>query len=377
MVRTGIAVRLASLLLFAGAACACDSARASIAQPPDPAAVTRDAAGPPAMAARDSMRAGRGRTPRDRKPLPSGWYSLTEAQPGQTSDPWPEQKRRPPPYPKGLHWPDRPLLGMGTHVPRGSHLEIESEVVSYTRTTRTERVLLSQRWTYDTTGYGYPHVVNSYGPERFRRETFRASVQQWSIGMSSRVAIVVAGDGYSHDRLTTSRHVDESQVEVWHALNALKLKVLPWGSDSSRWSHAIALGGAVRGDYWIIGYSFAQDFPLGRRTKGRLAAGIEGASIFGREYTLLYGRSSRPRSRFDSTPFDAGVAIEHRFTPELWGFAEYTQHRDFSFPEVATGLVSVGAARGLGVHVMLDAGARFGTTRQTPDVQGFLGFSLR
>jgi hypothetical protein len=374
MVRAGVAVRFASLLLFTGAAYACESARAATAAAPDSASVTRDAAGP-SGAARDSMGTGRRRTPRDRKPLPSGWYSLTDATPEQMSGQGPEQKRRPPPYPKGLHWPDRPLLGVGTHVPRGGHVEMESEAVSYTRTTRTERSW-QYRWTTDTTGYGFPHYVYFYGPERFRRETARAAVQQYSIGISSRVALMFAGDGYINDRLTASQRYGDSHVEGWHVLNAVKLKVRAWGSDSSRWSQAIAVESAVRDDYGIIGCSFAQDFPLGRRTMGRLAAGIEGASLFQREYVLLYGRSGH-RPTFDSTPLDAGLAIEHRFTPVLWGFAECTLHRDLSFPEVAADLVSVGAARAFGDHFMLDAGARFGTTRQAPDVQGFLGFSLR
>jgi hypothetical protein len=39
--------------------------------------------------------------------------------------------------------------------------------------------------------------------------------------------------------------------------------------------------GAIRDDYVIVGYSFAQDFPLGRSTRGRFSAGVEGASVIG------------------------------------------------------------------------------------------------
>ena len=262
---------------------------------------------------------------------------------------------------------------MGTHVPRRGGVEIESEAISYARSTRFERALLS-RWTPDTTGYGFPHYIYSYGPERFRRESVRAAVQQWSIGLASRVALVLVADGYASNRLTASQRDDNSMVEDWHYLNAVRLKLRPWGSDSSAWSNAIAVETGGRDDYAIVGGSLAQTFPLGRRAKGRFAASIEGVSEVGAIYSPDF---SGDRRTFDSVPIDAGLAIEHRWSPVLWLFADYTLHRDQYFPEVAVDVISLGAARGLGSRAMLDAGARFGTTRQSPDVQGYLGFSLR
>lgn len=288
------------------------------------------------------------------------------------------RRRKHPPYSKGLHWPDRPLSGIGTHIPGRGQVELESEAISYARSTRTEPSWFS-RWTTDTTGYGFPHYVNTHGPERFRREIVRAAVQHISLGISSRVAAVFASDGYTNNRLTAEQVTNNSQAVAWHKLSAIKLKLRPWGSDSIGWSHAIALELAGRDEYVIVGYSFSQDIPLGHRTKGSLSAAVEGAHYpGGRSYgnsNLYGGRRSEPT--FDFEPFDAALAIEHRWTPALWSFTEWSIHRDLVLPEVSTGLISLGAATSLGTHFMLDAGARFGTTRQSPDVQGFVGFSLR
>ena len=266
-----------------------------------------------------------------------------------------------PPYSRGLRWPDRPLQGIGTHVPGRGEFEIESEAISYAVTTRTE--------------------VFGFGKVRYRREVTRAAVQQWSFGVANRVAVALASDGYDSDLYSISGPLFYSSTTRWHILNTVRIKIRPWGSDSSAWSHAFAVEGAIRDEYGTVGYSFSQVFPLGRGTRGRASLGVRGTRYIGKysypASTGYYLGAPHKRPAFDSEPYDVSIAIEQRLTPSLWTFAECSMARDRLSPAVNTGLASFGAAHTLGVHVMLDAGARFATTRQSPDVQGFLGLSLR
>src|SRR5207248_3118166 len=49
----------------------------------------------------------------------------------------PRHRKPSAPYSRGVHWPDRPLQGFGTHVPRRHDGELETEFLSYARTVRT------------------------------------------------------------------------------------------------------------------------------------------------------------------------------------------------------------------------------------------------
>ncbi len=373
MTRIGITALFTVFLPFAGIASAYGATPAPAASAQDSTALAPEGLASPLKAPGDSTKSRPPKKTRHRDALAGSAWSIVDD--GLATD---RPRRTRPPYPKGLHWPDRPLAGIGTHIPGRGQVELESEAISYARSTRTESSLFS-RWTTDTTGYGFPHYVYSYGPERFRREIVRAAVQQISIGISSHVAVVLASDGYTNNRLTAEQVINDSQAVAWHKLNAIKLKIRPWGSDSIGWSHAFALELAGRDEYAIVGYSFAQDIPLGRLTKGILSASVEGAHYPGRRYyanSYPYGGPPNEPA-FDFEPFDLSLSVEHRWTPALWSFTEWSLHRDLVLPEVSTGLVSVGAATSLGTHFMLDAGARLGTTRQSLDVQGFFGFSLR
>lgn len=373
MNRVGTAALFAVFLLLTSASPGRGAALESTASPPDSTELAPDSTASPAKASGDSARSHPPRKTRKHNELAGSAWSIVD--PGLPTD---RPRRSRPPYPKGIHWPDRPLSGIGTHIPGRAEIEVESQAVSYTRSSSTEQTL-HVAWTTDTTGYGSPHYVYSYGPERFLREAVQAAAQQLSIGFSRHVAIVLVSDGYRSDRVTREQASNNSVVDSWHTLNAIKLKIRPWGSDSIGWAHAFALELAGRDEYAIVGYAFSQGIPLGGRTKGCLSASVEGAHYPGRRlYADSYPQGHPPNEpTFDFEPFDVALSVEHRWTSALWSFTEWTIHRDLVLPEVSTGVVSLGAAHSLGTHFMLDAGARFGTTRQSPDVQGFLGFSLR
>ena len=347
----------------------------AVAPPPDSTALVPGITASPLKTPGDSTQSRPSKKTRHRDELAGSAWSIVDDG-SHVSFP----RRQHPPYSKGLHWPDRPVSGIGTHIPGRGQTEFEIEAISYARSTRTEQTFQVQ-WTTDTTGYGFPHYTYSYAPERLIRETVLVAAQQWSIGFSKHVALVLVSDGYRSETQTAEQGMNNSVRESWHKLNAIKLKIKPWGSDSTGWSHAFALELAGRDEYVIVGYSFSQDIPLGHRTKGSLSAAVEGAHYPGRRYYAysdLYGYRHAPKEpTFDFEPFDVSLSVEHRWTPALWSFTEWSIHRDLVLPEVSTGLISLGAATSLGTHFMLDAGARFGTTRQSPDVQGFFGFSLR
>ena len=318
-----------------------------------------------AKAARDSLRAERRRRRWQGAELAGSAWSIT-------SDRRDDGRRAPsrprPQLPTGIHWPDRPLRGLGTHVPRAGTIELEAAAVAYSRSVRRE---LGYELVPTTGGYGYVRSEH-----RIRIESTRAFAPRWSLGISEHVALVGAGDGFvswTRRDLVTN---DSGHDEGWPPVRTLGLKVRAVGSDTSAWAHAFAfLVSSTTEDSYDVTLAIAQAIPLGAGRSARISAAVSQRTIEQTYYFLDFFAGGG--TNYTTTPVFAALAFEQRVTPRLWIFAEVAIDRDLSVSTVREGTASLGVSRAFGSHFMLDAGARLGTTLQTPDVQGFVGFALR
>ena len=324
---------------------------------PIPAVATPTEATSSSRADRDSLREVRRNRKREDARLAGTAWSLSS--PTQEKERTRTRKFRRPlaPYPPGVHWTDRPFIGLGTHIPRSGDTQFECEVVSYARSSRSALVRHS-RWTGDTTGFGFPTFEEWSTRDRLRSESLNGLSHSWNWSLTSRLALALQSPGYIANSVRDLDSGAWSRNSSYSGLNGVQLKMRTSGSDTSATSQAIGVSFTRSGGYNFFDFSAVQVFPLGRATSGRLAATLETSS-------------------FESKPYLLDAGITRRVSPRWWSFAEYTAIRDIHDATTSVGLVSIGAARALGSRFMLDTGLRIGTTRQAADAQFFLGCSIR
>jgi hypothetical protein len=214
---------------------------------------------------------------------------------------------------------------------------------------------------FDFANYTYDHEAG------VRTDTLNVSPVNVKLGLTNATDIQFVFDSYSRERVrtggttTTTRDWGDLTIRVKHNI---------WGNDG--------------GDTAFAAMPFVK-VPLQIGDAGNDL--VEGGLILPLAVSLPRGWGMGLMTEFDLLADQTGndrhlewintITFSHDITSQLGGYVEFVSAHSYENGNDWIAQVDLGLTYAINADTQLDAGCNFGATREAPDVQPFLGLTLR
>ena len=214
---------------------------------------------------------------------------------------------------------------------------------------------------FDFANYTYDHEAG------VRTDTLNVSPVNVKLGLTNSTDIQFVFDSYSHERVrtggttTTTRDWGDLTIRVKHNI---------WGNDG--------------GDTAFAVMPFVK-VPLQIGDAGNDL--VEGGLILPLAVSLPRGWGMGLMTEFDLLADQTGndrhlewintITFSHDITSQLGGYVEFVSAHSYENGNDWIAQADLGLTYAINADTQLDAGCNFGVTREAPDVQPFLGLTLR